>query len=522
MPAKPTLYDHLGRPIDTSSLRRTQAEASLTGVRNYYELIPSRAISPSKLAAVLRAAAQGDIVEQAKLFEDMEEKDPHIFAEMAKRKGAVSGRPWSVLPGEDTPLAGKVAEFVQQVVNGLDIEDIMLDAMDAVGKGFSALELAWEMSGGQWVITGAAHCPQTWFQFAQGQTEIRLINGSTDGEALAPAKWLIHHHKARSGSPYRGALYRVLAWLFLFRNYSIKAWAQFVESYGMPIRIGKYPLGTPEAEQDTLLAALSAIATDAAAIIPDGMMIEIIEQARATGSVSHHQQLLDWTGKAISIAILGQTLTTDAGDRGTQALGKVHDVVRRDIMASDAQRLQTSITRQMIRPLVDLNFGPQEFYPYFQIQLPDTEDKSALAANLKTLTDAGFRDIPVWWIRERFGIPEPGKDDITLASQPAPEPSGPAKFLNGLQTNAALPAQNDGQKSIDDLADALKPAELQAQAEDLLAPVISLIRAGTSYNDILERLGEAYTGMDSSALLLMLERAVFVAELQGRTEGVGV
>lgn len=520
------LYDYLGRPIQTSSLRRTQAEASLTGVRNYYEMVPSRAVSPAKLATILRAAAQGDIIEQAKLFEDMEEKDSHIFAEMAKRKGAVAGRPWSILPGEDTPQAGMIAEFVQEVFNGLDVEEMMLDALDAVGKGFSAQELTWEMSGGKWIVTGAMYCPQTWFQYVQGQTELRLINGNTDGEALTPAKWLIHRHKARSGSPYRGALYRVLAWLFLFRNYGIKAWTQFTESYGMPIRIGKYPLGTPEAEQDTLLAALSAIATDAAAIIPDGMMIEIIEQAK-TGNASHHERLLDWTGKSISIAILGQTLTTDAGDRGTQALGTVHDGVRRDILASDAKRLVASLNRQMIRPLVDLNFGPQEVYPYFQVELPDTEDKTALATNLKTLTDAGFKDIPVWWIRERFGIPEPGKDDVTLATLKAPSaPDTPntqsaTKFSNRLQMNAAQTAQDGGQKNIDDLAGSMNPADLQSQAEALLAPIIELIREGTSYNDILEQLATAYTGMDSSALLLMLERAVFVSELQGRTEGLG-
>ena len=78
-----------GQPIQLAEIRAAQT-AHLTSLHHEVGNHPSRGLTPSKLAQILDAAEQGDIVAQYELFEDIEEKDGHVHAEMGKRRRAVS------------------------------------------------------------------------------------------------------------------------------------------------------------------------------------------------------------------------------------------------------------------------------------------------------------------------------------------------------------------------------------------------------------------------------------------------
>lgn len=68
-------------------------------------------------------------------------------------------------------------------------------------------------------------------------------------------------------------------------------------------------------------------------------------------------------------SILGQTLTTDEGKRvGSLALGKVHlQVLLLQLEAVRRELADTVMTEQVIRPLVELNFGKAEL-PRFEFE----------------------------------------------------------------------------------------------------------------------------------------------------------
>ena len=42
---------------------------------------------------------------------------------------------------------------------------------------------------------------------------------------------------------------RIVSWMYLFKNYTVKDWVSFCEVYGMPLRIGKYDPGASEVNQ---------------------------------------------------------------------------------------------------------------------------------------------------------------------------------------------------------------------------------------------------------------------------------
>ena len=93
-----------------------------------------------------------------------------------------------------------------------------------------------------------------------------------------------------------------LVWHFLFKNYSVRDLAEFLEIYGLPVRLGKYPEGATEKEKATLLQAVLSIGHNAGGIIPRGMEIEF--QNAASGQADPFVVMMDWCERSMSKAIL--------------------------------------------------------------------------------------------------------------------------------------------------------------------------------------------------------------------------
>ena len=225
---------------------------------------------------------------------------------------------------------------------------------------------------------------------------------------LAPFKFIVHLAKAKAGLPVRGGIARAAGWAYLFKNYVLKDWVTFAEIFGQPLRLGKYSPGATEADKQALLSAVANIGTDAAAIIPESMLIEFVE-TRGAGGAEVYERFCEYLDKQVSKAVLGQTLTTETprDGGGSRAAAQVHDAVRRDIMESDARRLGATLTRDLVRPIVDLNLGPQRRYPRIALGLCADNDVKLFADMVAELADRGLR-VGQREVLRRLGLPEAG------------------------------------------------------------------------------------------------------------------
>jgi phage gp29-like protein len=179
------------------------------------------------------------------------------------------------------------------------------------------------------------------------------------------------------------------------------------------LRLGKYGAGATEADKQALLGAVANIGTDAAAIIPDSMIIEFTE-ARQTGSTELYERFCEYLDRQVSKAVLGQTLTTELPrGSGSRAAAQVHDAVRRDILASDARRLSETLTRDLVKPLVDLNAGPQRRYPQIDLILPSDQDAQEFVGILSQLIDRGLR-VSQKTVLDRLDLPATAPDAALL------------------------------------------------------------------------------------------------------------
>ena len=523
-----------GLPITTEALSEPQT-SHYSHLQRELQTHPTRGLTPSKLASILDQAEQGDLLAQFDLYEDMEEKDGHIAAELGKRRRALLVD-WSVVPPDNpTPAEKRNAELLAELVGEIaDFEDVLFDVTDAIGKGFSCCEIEWHKPGKYWVPKTITHRPQSWFTVHRGyRQQLRLRSNTTVdgivGEPLQTFGWITHVHKAKSGYLERTAMFRQLVWPYLFKNYSVGDLAEFLEIYGIPVRIGKYPSGASEKEKMTLLRALVGIGHNAAGIIPAGMELDFLDAA--TGDPKAFELMLNWCERTQSKVILGGTLTSGAdGKSSTNALGNVHNEVRKDLRDSDIRQVGGTITRDLLYPLAVLNgLAPDGMRrcSVFQLDVGETEDMAAYAEALPKLVDIGVQ-IPVQWAQEKLGIPQPEDGEPVLqATSPAmwrqgmAATTGRVPFPGHLWGVAAAAGQLPAGQLPPSPQTAMQPqlaANIKAPAAAWVDKIRELVSQATSLEQIRDGIAALDPNMSLDDYAAAMAEALAAAHLAGRYE----
>lgn len=513
-----------GRPIALASLAEPQT-APLAHLQRELARHPARGLTPSRLAQILDAAEQGDLLSQYDLFEDMEERDGHIAAEMGKRRRALL-LDWELVPPTNPSAAEKRnTEALADLLGELpDFEAVVFDLTDAIGKGFACLEIEWARQGRTWLPKTITHRPQRWFQLHRGyRQELRLRSGKRvdgiAGEPLTPLGWITHVHKAKSGYIERTALFRQLVWTYLFKNYSVGDLAEFLEIYGIPLRLGKYPAGASEGEKATLLKALVGVGHNAAGIVPEGMLLEFHDAA--TGDPRAFELMIGWCERNQSKVILGGTLTSGAdGNASTNALGNVHNEVRKDLRDSDVRQANGTLTRDLVYAVAVLNGLASEGLrrcPQLRLNAQEPEDLATYAEALPKLVSIGLRPT-VQWVHERLGIPQ-AEDGQAVLGEGAPAPAPAAA-----PGTAALNAQPGGRAPAGTVAQPVSlmaprlARELQPAVDGWIDQVRALVERAASLDEVRDGLQALLPDMTLQQYADAMAQALAAAALAGRYE----
>lgn len=511
------ILDIHGQPFTFDDAQQTENDSRLGWLQHHYSDHPASGLTPAKAAALLLAAEQGDLIGQCELAEDMEEKDTHLQSELGKRRNAILKVDWRIQPPVNaTSAEQRDAEMLEEILrDAVWLDDCIFDATDAILKGFSCQEIEWEpnLVDGLKLIRSVNWRDPSWFMTPQYERNtLRLRDGSAEGVELAKFGWVTHVAKAKTGYLSRIGLVRTLVWPFIYRNYSARDFAEFLEIYGLPLRLGKYPEGATNNEKNTLLRAVMSIGHNAGGIIPRGMDIEFAKAA--DGNATEFMAMIDWAEKSMSKAVLGGTLTSQSdGKTSTNALGDVHNEVRQELRDADLKRLQATLTRDLVYPLYALNcksFNDARRIPRFEFDVTETEDINSFAEGLNKLVDIGFK-IPAQWAHDKLQIPVAAEDETILERKTVQSTA----FLSASKpTNVAvLSAVRDP----DDLLDEMEPTAEQYKAtiDPMLVPVVEALQTG-GYELAQERIATLYADIDDSQLEQLLTRAIFVSDLLGR------
>ncbi len=524
-----------GSPIVIAELGKEIATPTIAGVRRTHEDRVASGITPERLGTLLRDAAEGNSRAYLTLAEEMEERYLHYASQLQTRRLAIAGVEWSI---EANNAPSGIVDAVEELISDGEFGNAGSCLTDAIAKGFAAVEMMWEYERKRLRPVSYVERDPRFFQFDRLTLRtLRLaVDGLVEGAPLPEAKFIRHVPLTKLGIPLRRGMARPAAWGYLIQQFTLQDWAAFSEVYGMPLRVGKYNDSASPKDKATLLKAVASIANDAAAIIPAGMTIDFHEVNGANGAAVFGG-LLEYIDKQISKLIVGQTMTSDDGSSLGQA--KIHNEVRKDILRADCRQLAETMNRDLIRPFVDLNFGPQERYPAVQLLVPDEEDIAALSDALDKLVPLGLK-VKQGEVREKLGLSDPAADDTDLLvapSAPAPiEPSSKApapqeKKVQGQAEKATLSlvvsdhrrscqcgacraylAAEVGEPDAFDQLDTLFASAMedwQAITAPVVAPLTNILARAGSFEEAMTMLEAA--GPDASLMAEQLSRLTSIA-----------
>lgn len=425
------LVDQYGQPLRREVLKREVGGPTIGGVRSPIAGYPSDGMTPVRLAELLREADQGEPLQYFELAEIIEERDLHYAGVLATRKRSVSQIDVTVESASDDAEDVRRADMVREWLKRDELTDEMFDILDAIGKGVSFTEIIWDSSEGHWWPARLEWRDPRWFTFDRLTMRKPMMRGGLDGNAIAeplPAfKFIYTQIKAKSGLPIRSGIARLAMWAWMFKAFTQRDWAIFVQTYGQPVRIGKFHQGASNEDKSTLFRAVANIAGDCAAIIPDSMTIEFVEAKNVTAGSDLYERRADWLDRQVSKAVVGQTGTTDSKQGGLGDGGNdVHADVREDIETADCKSVSAVLNRDLIRTWMDLEFGPSpnKRYPRLIIARPKAEDLKQLTESLGVLVPLGFR-VEQSQVRDKFGLAEPAAGAEVLTAVPAAPVSTP-------------------------------------------------------------------------------------------------
>lgn len=510
--------DFLNRVLSLSELTSWIAVADDMKGRSVRSSDPSdKGMTPARLGQILRAADEGDVEAYFDLAENMEERDPHYLSVLNTRKRSVAQLPITVKPASDSVEHKMHAQLIQDWLDDGVLRMAMFDMLDAIGKGFSVTEIDWQYDR-KWMLPRQLTWKhQRWFTFDRTDGETVLLREGSEGVPLAPHKFIVHKHKAKSGLTVRSGIARVICWNWMFKSFTIKDWAVFVQNYGQPIRLGRYGRNATEKEKATLWKAVSRIAGDCAAIIPKEMMVEFVETGSKGATAELYEKRADWIDRQTSKVVLGQTTTTDAV-AGGHAVSQEHRLVQEDIERADALLFSATLCETLIPNIVAFNFGPQEKYPRVMIGRPDEIPLDQFAKAFEIFAKQGLT-APASYLRDRLGIPVPEKDDEIVGGRKSDSVSKDQTAAHSFDrlfksSHSAERADNV------DLLTARMERDAAGAMSGLVEEVRKAIEEASDLRDAAERL--AKLDLDPDALADAMARGMALAHLAGQAAMVDI
>ncbi len=467
---KPRLYGANNKPLEGMSPKH-RATRVIT-VKSRDRISEVFGMEPADLGSTMSEAlgkgvgawdAYGKLIAA---FEHHNLTDGRVRANFDKLTGRIAGMDWQIVASEHDPRGEADADEIQKLFDNIPNfeDDVLTELADAIASGFAAVEPTAELVGNDLVVTSCRGVEQ-WAlrpdEARPGEWEYKDENDWLP----VPSGKLITWERRKKGSVITSGLMWPVLWLAMFKSYTFKDWVSFLETYGQPFRLGKYPANVDEnsEEFETLLRAVIDIATDAGAVIPAGMSIEFIEAAK--GDSDAYERMIKRIDNYFDQLFLGGTLTVEAGDKGARSLGDVHDDQLDEKAATFARGLASALSAWIKRLVIFLH-GERQGYPRFAFVTKKVRTMQARMEIDEKLVGLGLK-IPARHFYEMYDVPEPEKGEDVI--EPPPPGSTPPQ-----------PARRNAATASSDLPGAVLAADDTAAMDERTAAEEDALRAGMS------------------------------------------
>jgi len=432
-----------------------------------------RRLLPNEVETILVSAMQGDLRDQSRLFEIMADTWPRLQHNLRTIRDAAASAPFAVhaasyAGAKPDPAQEAAASLLERAMYGLKPDARRLEVgfekacsaiAESTATGHAVVEILWHRTQDQALLPRAFRAVSAgWYSYPYGITSdmedptdrLQLRPGGPRTRALEdfPAnKFLVSIQPGHAGHPAVSATLRSLAKYWVAAVFGLEWMMSHAQLFNIPFRWANYPKGDKTA-RDAVAGMLANIGTAGWAAFPEGVKMQFLEAQKSAGDLPA-KLLGDIADAACDILLLGQTLTSDAGDGGgSYALGAVHRSVRSQRLESICREVAVVLTEQLVPAVLHLNLGTvPELCPEIRVDMPETKDAKSEAERDRILLSMGM-PLPEAWLYERHGVPLPDAAEPSLGfkfTAPPPPPQAPGSGMGAPTTHqpTAVPAGKD-------------------------------------------------------------------------------
>jgi hypothetical protein len=379
--------------------------------------------------------------------------DPDCMAPLQQLQVSIAGLEWQVKPFDSgDPLQEEIADRVTDVIGRIPrFADMVRQLLDAVWYGSSAVNMIYGRGAGGFIGVSdwlPMH-PDTLAVNLEGAPAIRVgpryysdmdgAGGETQQgfdsrvHVLTPVerRAVVWHRYMVQGpdfdDPYETAyaylgrgVRDVVWWYWNLKQAVLQNWATYAERYAQGIRVGYYPMSNKGGKEE-MEQILRNLVGDVSAVVPRSTPgqkdyeIEILEPGAARAQV--FADLTEWLAKNIKELIVGQSATSEAVSSGIGSnIGTQHQKTFTRQMKFVADGLSETITEQLVREIVVMNFGPQEYYPRFEFSVEQPESEKRLEAIRIFVNELGG-SVSEAEVRKMLGLAIPDLDEPVLTGK---------------------------------------------------------------------------------------------------------
>lgn len=343
-------------------------------------------------------ASKGGIT-QLKIYKELL-RDDQVASVWQQRRLALTSCELVIEPGADDPASKAAAEALQEDMAKINWDDITDKALYAVFYGWGVSEVIWRADADRVRFDRIVVRERGRFRFDRFANLYLFSSGTGEFVKMPDRKfWSMRAGADNHDEPYGLGLAHSLYWPVFFKRNDLKFWLVFLEKFGQPTTLAKLPAGSTK--DPVLMASAKAmlrnIATDAGVVVPDNVVVELLEAARS--GAADYESMHNAMNAAISKIVVGQTMTTDNGASLSQA--KVHQAVAQSITKADSDLLCGSFNSSAVTWWTEFNFaGATPPKVYRNTEPP--EDLNARAERDSKIIQLGYEPTQDY-IEEHYG-----------------------------------------------------------------------------------------------------------------------
>lgn len=453
------------------------------------------------------------------LFRDLL-TDWTVYSALQQRRLALVAAETEVIPGGTKRVDKNAAAFLEETLTHIRFDKVSAGMHYGIYYGFGVGECLWGRDGATVTLDTVRIRDRRRFRF-DGEQRLRLLtmNNMQPGEWLPERKfWTFQTGADHDDEPYGMGLAHWLYWPVLFKRSGIKFWLIAAEKFGAPTAVGWFPNSATPDDKARLLAALHAIQTDAAIIMPEGMRAELLEAKRSTGG--DHAVLCAYMDHAIDKIVLSQIAPADSTSPKLNVSAEEPKTWQR-LVKADADLICESFNAGPVRWLTEWNF-PGAALPRVYRRTEPPNDIAQRSEIERRIFDLGYRptlkQIEEEYDGEWEAVTPPAAPELSGTPGSLPAPDTPSTAVDG--TPAPDTAFADPSPPTDPTAPLVDRLGQEADPllNTLLDPVRAAMDASSDLMDFRERLLALYPDLDGKAFAELMGHALAVADAQGQWE----